>query len=60
MPGRYGWEDGFDTSLNIDPYRDLVTIFLSQRLMQGLEEAALDEVFQALAYRGGRRLRIVS
>ena len=51
MPGRYGWEDGFDTSLNIDPYRDLVTIFLSQRLMQGPEDAALSPEFQALAYR---------
>lgn len=51
VPGRYGWEGGFGTSLNIDPYRDLVTIFLSQRLMQGPEDAALSQEFQALAYR---------
>lgn len=51
VPGRYGWEGGFGTSLNIDPYRNLVTIFLSQRLMQGPEDAALSQEFQALAYR---------
>lgn len=51
VPGRYGWEGGFGTSLNIDPYRDLVTVFLSQRLMQSPEDAALSQEFQVLAYR---------
>ncbi|MGO4816543.1 serine hydrolase, partial [Cupriavidus sp. 2MCAB6] len=51
VPGRYGWEGGFGTSLNIDPYRNLVTVFLSQRLMQGPEDAALGQEFQVLAYR---------
>lgn len=51
VPGRYGWEGGFGTSLNIDPHRNLVTVFLSQRLMQGPEDAALGQEFQVLAYR---------
>ncbi|GAU81962.1 serine hydrolase [Bosea sp. BIWAKO-01] len=51
VPGRYGWEGGFGTSLSIDPYRNLVTIFLNQKLMQGPEDAALSQEFQALAYR---------
>lgn len=51
VPGRYGWEGGFGTGLNIDPHRDLVTIFLSQRLMQSPDDAALNREFQTLAYR---------
>lgn len=49
-PGRYGWEGGFGTSLNIDPRRDLVTIFLSQRLMQSPDDAGLAREFHKLAY----------
>lgn len=51
-PGRYGWEGGLGTSLNIDPKRDLVTIFLSQRLMQSPDDAGLAREFHTLAYAG--------
>lgn len=51
VPGRYGWEGGFGTSLNIDPKQDLITIFLSQRLMQGPDDDAISQEFQRLAYR---------
>ncbi|WP_439495571.1 serine hydrolase domain-containing protein [Bosea sp. (in: a-proteobacteria)] len=51
VPGRYGWEGGFGTGLNIDPQKDLVTIFLSQRLMQSPDDAAINREFQKLAYR---------
>lgn len=50
-PGRYGWEGGLGTSLNIDPRRDLVTIFLSQRLMQSPDDDDIVREFQRLTYR---------
>ncbi|RDJ26768.1 class A beta-lactamase-related serine hydrolase [Bosea caraganae] len=50
VPGRYGWEGGFGTSLNIDPRQALITIFLSQRLMQGPDDDAINQEFQRLAY----------
>lgn len=50
-PGRYGWEGGLGTSLSIDPRRDLVTIFLSQRLMQSPDDVDIAREFQRLAYR---------
>lgn len=50
-PGSYGWEGGLGTSLSIDPKRDLITIFLSQRLMQSPDDVDIAREFQRLAYR---------
>jgi CubicO group peptidase (beta-lactamase class C family) len=53
-PGRYGWDGGFGTSLNVDPTEDVIGILLTQQLWDGvsLPKVHLDfwnGAYQALA-----------
>ncbi|HEY4044724.1 MAG TPA: DUF899 family protein [Rhodopila sp.] len=53
-PGSYGWAGGFGTTVLVDPETRMTTIVLTQRLMQGPDDAKLHtdvqtHVYQALS-----------
>lgn len=50
VPGRYGWDGGYGTTYSADPREDMVAILLTQRLMQGPNDAAINAEFLKLAY----------
>jgi len=49
-PGSYGWTGGRGTHFIVDPAADLVAILLTQRLMRGPNDMALNEEFLTLAF----------
>ncbi len=49
-PGSYGWSGGFGTSFVADRSEDLVAVFLLQRVMNGPEDAGINQDFFTLAY----------
>jgi CubicO group peptidase (beta-lactamase class C family) len=46
----YGWDRGFGTTFIVDPAEDMVAILLTQRLMRGADDPALNNDFLTLAY----------
>jgi CubicO group peptidase (beta-lactamase class C family) len=51
VPGRYGWDGGYGTTYVADPHEDMVAILLTQRVMQGPDDSAINQEFLKLAYR---------
>ena len=49
-PGRYGWDGGFGTTFIVDPSEEMVAILLTQRLMRGANDTAINQDFLTLAY----------
>jgi CubicO group peptidase (beta-lactamase class C family) len=49
-PGSYGWMGGFGTSWWTDPHENMVAVLLSQRLMAGPNDVAINDDFTTLAY----------
>jgi CubicO group peptidase (beta-lactamase class C family) len=48
--GRFGWAGGYGTTFFVDPQQDLSALLLTQRRMQGPEDAALAMEFSRGAY----------
>ncbi|MDM0112045.1 serine hydrolase domain-containing protein [Variovorax sp. J22R133] len=51
VPGRFGWDGGFDTSAWSDPANDFIGILLTQRLMDSPAPPAVFTDFWTHAYR---------
>jgi CubicO group peptidase (beta-lactamase class C family) len=47
--GSYGWDGGFGTSYQADPAVGLTTVLLTQRMMAGPNNVAIDTEFRTLA-----------
>jgi CubicO group peptidase (beta-lactamase class C family) len=50
VPGRYGWDGGYGTTYIADPHEDLVVIPLTQRVVQGPDDFAINQETVKLAY----------
>lgn len=50
VPGAYGWAGGYGTTWLSDPAEAMVTIVMTQRLMNSPDDMALNETVQTLSY----------
>jgi CubicO group peptidase (beta-lactamase class C family) len=48
--GSYGWNGGYGTTFIVDPTEDMTAILLTQRLMRGPDDTAINDQFLTLAY----------
>jgi len=49
-PGSFAWTGGFGTAWCADPQEDTVSVFLTQRMMAGADDVAINQDFFTLAY----------
>jgi CubicO group peptidase (beta-lactamase class C family) len=50
VPGAYGWAGGYGTTWLTDPAEGMVSVVMTQRLMNSPDDMALNETVQTLSY----------